>query len=92
MFAGDISVYFAVKMEKIYWEPSTVRTPPPYPYHSNHLKESELTWYAKLVADFSSVLYNTKTRYPAIKKPTGRGFETLYKPFLYIAETFEHLW
>ena len=27
-FAGDISVYLAVKIEEIYWEPSTVRTPP----------------------------------------------------------------
>ena len=30
IFAGDISGYLAVKIEKIYWVPSTVRTPTPY--------------------------------------------------------------
>ena len=39
-FAGDISVYLAVKEQKIYWVPSTVRTPPPppYRYYSHWLK------------------------------------------------------
>ena len=48
MFAGDVSVYLADKMDKIYWVPSTVRTPPPPPIlttHTTHVfKSPEFFW------------------------------------------------
>ena len=60
MFAGDISVYLAVKIEKIFWVLSTVRTPPyPYCWNQRLLLNSNLMFNEVNRTQVKKTRYNT---------------------------------